>query len=54
MVTTSISITFCPLFQFIQESCTLGFDRGVSKACKGQPLMRECSYSRKHCMPHCL
>lgn len=40
----SILYLFCPLFQFVQELCTLGFHRGVSKACVAKPLVREWPY----------
>lgn len=32
---------FCPSFKLVQESCTLGIDRGVSKACLARPVVRE-------------
>lgn len=32
---------FCSSFKFVQESCTSGIDRGVSKACLARPVVRE-------------
>lgn len=40
-VNTLILNTFCPSFQYAQESCSSGVDVGVSKVCLTWPLVRE-------------